>query len=153
MIAVAATSSGLLTVQPDKTARLPAAMSADAQRRASEQRNRRVAAAKARAVTEDAANTGPDEEHRDFGFQPDCYEEATGRNHPLQPVAHAELGEAGTGMDDQRDHSKANAIEIAVIQPRPPEWIQAEPRAATTRKFRQYERLFAGLCPPNPLRG
>ena len=79
MIAVAATSSGLLTVQPDKTARLPAA-SADAQRRASEQRNRRVAAAKARAVTEDAANTGPDEEHRDFGFQPDCYEEATGRN-------------------------------------------------------------------------
>jgi hypothetical protein len=56
-------------------------------------------------------------------------------------------------MDDQRDHSKANAIEIAVIQPRPPEWIQAEPRAATTRKFRQYERPLAGLCPPNPLRG
>jgi len=80
MIAVAATSSGLLTVQPDKTASLPAAMSADGQWHAGEQRNRRVAAAKARAVIEDAVNTGPDEEHRDFGFQPDCYEEATGRN-------------------------------------------------------------------------
>jgi len=26
-------------------------------------------------------------------------------------------------MDDQRDHSKADAIEIAVIQSRSPEWI------------------------------
>ena len=79
---------------------------ADAQWGAGEKRIRCAVARKPRAAIEDAENTGPDEPHRRLGFQPDRYEAATGRNHPLQPVIHAEFGEAVTGMDDQRDHRR-----------------------------------------------
>jgi hypothetical protein len=51
------------------------------------------------------------EQHCHFGFRPDRCEAATGRNHPLQLVVHAKLGEAGTAMDDQRDHRRADAVE------------------------------------------
>ena len=79
---------------------------ADAQWGAGEQRNRCAVAPKPRAAIEDAENTGPDERHRHLGFQPDRYEAAAGRNYPLQPVIHAEFGDAVTGMDDQRDHRR-----------------------------------------------
>ena len=34
-----------------------------------------------------------------------------GRDHPLQLILHAELGEAIAGMQDQRDHRGADAVE------------------------------------------
>ena len=38
-------------------------------------------------------------------------DKADRRDHPLQPVLHAELGEPVAGMQDQRDHRRADAVE------------------------------------------
>lgn len=99
---------------------------------------------------EDAENTGPFEQHRHFGFRPDRCEAATGRNHPLQLVVHAKLGEAVTAMDDQRDRRRADAVE----DPRHPgeatKMDVSRAERSDDQKIRQYECPSADPCPPEP---
>jgi hypothetical protein len=73
-----------------------------------------------------------DEQHRLFGFPPDRYETATGRNHPLQPIVHPEHGEAARQMDDQSDHRRADAAE-ARRHPAEAATMDVKPRRAQRR--------------------
>src|SRR5215468_10452304 len=85
---------------------------ADAERHERHQRpRRRLTAAQQRAVVQDADNPGNDEEDRDLGLEPNRHDKTSGRNDPLQPVLHTELGETVAGMKDQGDNGRAHAIE------------------------------------------
>src|SRR5215472_943635 len=72
---------------------------------------RRRAAAQQRAVVEDADNPGYDEKDRDLGLEPNCDDKAGSCNDPLQPVLHAELGQAVARMKNQGDDGRAHAVE------------------------------------------
>ena len=63
------------------------------------------------AVIQNADDAGADEQQRDFGLQDHGDGKADRRDHPLQPVFHAEFGEPVAGMQDQRDHGGADAVE------------------------------------------
>ena len=67
--------------------------------------------AKEVAVIEDADDSRADKQKRHFGLEDDRYREADQRDGPLQPVLHAELRKAVTGVKDQRDHGRAHPVE------------------------------------------
>ena len=63
------------------------------------------------AVIEDADEAGADKQQRDFGLQDHGDDQAGRRDRPLQPVLHAELRKPVTGMEDERDDRRADAVE------------------------------------------
>jgi hypothetical protein len=82
---------------------------ADAQRRAGVQRDPRPAAAKPRAVIVDVETPAPmNSTATSASSQIVMREQPAART---TAVVHAELGEAATGVDDQRDHRWADAVE------------------------------------------
>jgi hypothetical protein len=46
-----------------------------------------------------------------FALEDDGYDQADSREGALQPILHAELGQAVAGVEDQRDDGRAHAIE------------------------------------------
>src|ERR1700722_1357514 len=67
--------------------------------------------AKEIAVIEDADDPRADEQQGYFGLKNDRHREPGERDAPLQPILHAELRKAVTGVKDQGDHGWAHAVE------------------------------------------
>jgi hypothetical protein len=157
MTVVAATSSGLLTLQTEQDretvdggyAGAIAVLMSDWAPASSESG---VLLRRNHELKQRMPRIPADEQRRHFGFPPDRYETATGRNHPLQPIDHPKLGDAASRMDDQSDHHRLTPQKLAVIQPRPPQWTLSRVERSDDRKIRQYERPPAGHTLQNPRR-
>ena len=94
-------SKSLPRIEPEAVGASCARTGADGYR----ERRRRRSLEQA-AVIQNADDARADEQQRHFGLKDDGNRQADGRDRPLQPVFHAELGEPVAGMKDQRDDGR-----------------------------------------------